>query len=145
MVPLKLKPLVTLPPEPDVLLPFDFNCGLAAELPPFDVLANVMAKGVLGVVSRLELRVPVAPVVDSESVALMSKLPPLTSSQVWKTVPDALTFSQSSWSFQVSVNRSPVLADHARGQTTTSTAPISATSVRNLGTDSILAIGTAPF
>ncbi len=128
-----------------MLLVLDFSFGLAAELPPFDVLANVMAKGVLAVVSRLGLRVPVAPVVDSESVALMSKLPPLTSSQVWKTVPDALTFSQSSWSFQVSVNRLPVLADHARGQTTMSAAPTSATSFRNLGTDSILAIGTAPF
>jgi hypothetical protein len=128
-----------------VLLLFDFNFGLAAELPPFDVLSNVMAKGVLGVFNRLGLRVPVAPVVDSESVTLISKLPPLTSSQVWKTVPDALTFSQSSWSFQVSVNRLSVLADHARGQTTTSTAPTSATSFRNLGTDSILAIGTAPF
>jgi hypothetical protein len=77
MLPIKLKPAVTLPPEPDVLLVLDFSFGLAAELPPFDVLANVMAKGVLGVVSRLALRVPVAPVVDSDSVALMSKLPPL--------------------------------------------------------------------
>jgi len=145
MVPLKLNPLVTLPPEPDVLLLLDFNFGLAAELPPPVVLTNVISKGVLGVVSRLGLRVPVAPVVDSESVASMSKLPPLTSSQVRKTVPDALTFSQSSWSFQVSVNSLPLLPDHARGQTTTSNEATSATNLRSLGTDSILAIGTAPL